>query len=116
MPMNDHIDFLATANTVKSNCMISHYPCKLYDEALSGWHKHTFLSMTRSGQALECCYMNYEKPTILADFSYLGNNFIQRQQLKRKSHRLVSKISSLPAIEQQYLLNVLNKQFKLQHS
>ena len=55
-----HVEFLTMAVIVKSNCMISHYPCELYDRMLTGWRTHEFQSMTRQGLRTEKIYMNYK--------------------------------------------------------
>lgn len=107
----DHKKFLSRAMIVKSNCMISHYPCSLYDEALKNWRKLTFKSMTRQGLITEAIYMNYPQPKILQDYRYIGKDFTDRQRIKRKMLRLQSKISMLTMDERMLL-----KQWLSDHS
>lgn len=104
---DDHIEFLKVANTVKNNCMISHYPCPMYDEALKAWRTFDFESMTRKGLRTERIYMNYAPPTILQDYRYLGRDFIERQQIKRKTARLLKKFENLPTLERTALLSAV---------
>lgn len=106
---NQHIKFINRSLTVKSNCMISHYPCKLYDEAFNSWNKFDFVSTTRNGQRIERIYMNYSKPLLLQDFRYLGKDFTDRQRLKRKAERLNKKLNNLPDEEKIYLFSSLLK-------
>ena len=47
----DHVQFLKRSLIVKSNVMVSHYPCRLYDKYLIGWNHFDFQSMTRKGLA-----------------------------------------------------------------
>lgn len=96
---SDHFKFLSMVNTVKSNCMISHYPCKLYNDALKDWYTHDFKSMTRGGLRTERIYMNYPTPSVLQDFRYLGTDFTDRQRIKRKIERQLKKLESLPELE-----------------
>jgi DNA adenine methylase len=104
---DDHYKFLSMVVIVKSNCMISHYPCKTYDDALKGWQTFDFESITRNGLRTERIYMNYPTPNILQDFRYLGKDFIERQQIKRKTERLLNKLESLPELERVALLSAV---------
>ena len=106
---SDHVDFLAAAVTVKSSCMISHYPCQLYDVALKDWRKITFQSNTRHGLATEALYMNYPPPVLLQDYRYIGTNFIDRQRIKRKAQRWAANFARLPLHEQQLIMSMLAK-------
>lgn len=102
-----HVRFLSMAITVKNNCMISHYPCELYDSYLKDWRTFDFESNTHKGLRVERIYMNYEPPTILQDYRYLGKDFIERQQLKRKTERLLKKLEKLPELERTALLSAV---------
>lgn len=100
----DHIDFLSYVRSLKSKVLISHYQNHLYDQALSDWRYIDFQSMTRSGLAWERLYMNYCEPTILQDYRYIGENFTDRQRIKRQNARLLAKINSLPHHQKTSLL------------
>lgn len=104
---SDHLRFLDAANTVKSNCMISHYPFPLYDEALKGWHTFDFQSKTRVGLRTERLYMNYPTPDILHDTRYLGSDYIDRQRIKRKIHSFISKLEKMPTNERMGILTAV---------
>lgn len=103
----DHKAFIARALTVRSYCMISHYPCPLYDEAFKDWNRITFQSFTRQGMATERIYFNYEIPTVLQDYRYIGKDFTDRQRIKRKISRTIKKLQALPAVERNAILNQL---------
>jgi DNA adenine methylase len=108
---SDHVEFITMVQTVKSNCMISHYPCALYEEGLSSWKTFDFQSMTRQGLRTERLYMNYDTPVILQDYQYLGKDFIERQQIKRKTKRLLQKLAKLPTIERQALITSIIEKY-----
>lgn len=91
--------------------MISHYPCEIYDTLLAGWHTHDYKSMTRHGLADERIYMNYEKPTILHDYSYIGDNFRQREALKRVKTNMVKKLERLEPVLRNSILTQLISEF-----
>ena len=107
----DHETFLSRVLTVKSNCMISHYPCPLYETKLSVWRKHYYTAMTRAGKRIECVYMNYDQPKLLATTSAAGKNRTHRQQIKRKLQRLIKKIQSLPGPEQSVIATAIHNNF-----
>lgn len=102
---SDHIRFLTTANTVRNDVMISHYPCSLYNKFLKSWNTHDFESQTRNGKAVERIYMNYPKPEVLQDFRYLGKDYRERQRIKRKIQRQLEKLKNMPADERTGILS-----------
>jgi DNA adenine methylase len=107
----DHRRFLQSCSTVKSNCMISHYPCDMYDNALSNWRKIEFQSMTRKGLRTEAIYMNYPPPTFLHQYNYLGKDFIDRQRIKRKAQRTIQKLKNLPPHERLKIFELIKQEF-----
>lgn len=80
--------------------MISGYWSDLYAQQLAGWHVVSFESMTRGGSlATEYLWMNYPQPTELHDYRYLGENFRERERIKRKKARWVNKLQNMPILE-----------------
>lgn len=102
---NQHMEFLRTAGTVNSLCVISHYPCPMYDDALADWRRVEFQAMTRKGLATECIWMNYPEPEVLHDIRYVGADYIERQRIKRKAARWVAGLERLPLHERQVILS-----------
>jgi len=107
----DHFDFLSRVLTVKSNCMISHYPCPLYNETLSNWRHITFPSMTHSGIRTECLWMNFPTPKLLLRSDKVGSDCWSRQAIKRKINRLQLKLAALDPIEKAAIFTQLKKEF-----
>ena len=103
----DHLNFLNRILMLRNKCMVSHYPCEMYNHYLKGWKTHLFESMTRTGKAVECIYMNYEQPLVLQDYRYLGNNFTERQRIKRKSIRWVTRLEALPLNERTAIISAV---------
>lgn len=103
----DHKAFLKKVITVKSNCMISHFPCKLYDTALKGWRKLTYQTMTRAGVRQENLYMNFKQPALLLDYRFTGKDSTDRQRIKRKITSLIAKLNNLPNQERSTILSAL---------
>lgn len=88
--------------------MISGYWSELYGRRLDAWRVIRFQSMTRGGkQMAECLWMNYNEPLQLHDYSYLGRNNRERQDLKRMRERWVKKLEAMPLLKRQALLSAL---------
>ena len=84
--------------------MISGYESDLYKEILKGWNVHTFQSIVRGGVNTEWVWMNYPDPCELHDYSFLGNNFRERERLKNRKKNWVSRLKFMPVLERQALL------------
>lgn len=103
-----HIELLDTLKSLPCRVMISGYQSPLYEKSLKNWHTDKFTTRTRSGAAAtEWVWMNYAFPNELHDFRFAGNNFRERERIKRKTHRWLTKLRNLPNIEKQALMQAL---------
>lgn len=100
----EHVELLEVIKSLPCKVMISGYESALYKESLAGWHTHIFQAGCRHGVATEWLWMNYPPPVELHDYRYLGDNFRQRERIKKKKERWVSRLQSMPALERQALL------------
>ncbi len=89
------------------NVMLSGYRHPIYDEALTGWRTVDFQAMTRRGVATETLWMNYQPPAVLHDFSYVGENFRERERVKRKRLRWRARLERMEEWERAALLSEL---------
>lgn len=102
---HQHKELLNLLLSVPVNIAISGYDSEMYRAMLNGWHVTTWQTVTRSGKlATEHLWMNYPNPTHLHDYSYLGENFTDRQRIKRKKDRWKNKLANLPTLEKQAIL------------
>lgn len=92
---------------------ISTYPNTMYANALKDWRKIKFQSTTRKGTATELLYMNYPAPERLHDYRYYGNDYRERELIKKRRRNIRKKILALPPIEQQMLFDFLKEEFQL---
>lgn len=99
MSDSDHNEFLSVVRTATYNCMISHYECEDYNNALSTWTKETFKVCYNGKVVNECIYYNYPKPSVLQCYDFVGNDCWDRQRINRKIDRLSKKLAALPALE-----------------
>jgi len=100
----DHGNLLNIIKSLPCMVMISGYPNAIYDAALSGWWTATYQTTTRRGKLVtEKLWMNYAPPIRLHDYRYLGNNFRERERIKRKKDRWTSRLLSMPDLERSAL-------------
>jgi DNA adenine methylase len=95
----------------KINMAISCYDHTIYSNMLSEWNRITFDSQTRHGKAVETLYMNYDMPRELHDYSFLGENFRERERIRNKIKRHVSGLKRLPELERMAILNSFRNEF-----
>ena len=112
MTDQQHIELLKAVLSLAGNTnidfVISTYSNPIYSEMLKGWNLHTFQAQTRKGLATEYLYMNYfDHSGLLHQYDYLGTDFIDRQRIKRKIEREVSKLINLPAPERQAIIKAV---------
>lgn len=103
--VQDHIDLLSVLTGLDCKIMISGYRSELYADMLTGWHTVSFETRTRGGSwATEVLWMNYPKPTRLHDYRFLGDDYRERERIKRKTQRWATKWANLPQLERQAIL------------
>lgn len=106
---DEHIELLAKLKKLDCMVMISGYSSELYNDMLTNWNVSTFNQVDRSGETrIEYLWMNYEAPKELHDYQYLGQNFIQRQCIKRKVARWKNRLKELPVLERHAIINGLD--------
>lgn len=92
----DHITFLEHIQNLDANIMITHPECDLYDGELYGWSKEPFNYMTRRGMFKDCVYKNFQAADIeLLNYDCLGEDFTDRQRIKRQRQNIVNKFAGL---------------------
>lgn len=104
----NHYQLIKSLLQLNCNCMIIHPSCELYDLHLSSWRIIQIKIRYHSKTSIENLYMNYDIPEKLQCVDFVGSNCWDRQRIKRKADRLMSKISLLPAHEQQYIFSKLS--------
>jgi DNA adenine methylase len=110
MTDDQHMQLLEMIKALPCMVMISGYWTKLYAEALNGWTTFTYDAMTRGGHtAMEVVWMNYPNPIALHDYRYLGEDFRERERIKRKKQRWVRRLHTMPILERRALLAAIGE-------
>lgn len=103
-----HRDLLSILLTIPAAVMLSGYRNAIYDDTgLCDWNRVDFQSMTRGGVRIESLWMNFEPPAVPAELTYLGENYRERERIKRKKARWAEKLRKLPVAEQMAIMEVL---------
>ena len=108
---SDHAIFLDYIRSTPCKIIISGYYSDLYSNMLKGWNVHKFKSKTHTELREEYIWYNFEKPTRLHDYSYVGVNFREREKIKRKRERIITKLKSMSLIEVNALMAQLKEEF-----
>jgi hypothetical protein len=82
-----HVELLNVLLSVDSMVIISGYKSDLYMDMLSGWFYKSFSAATRQGSATEYAWFNFKPTGKQADYRYVGENFRERERIKRKRNR-----------------------------
>lgn len=98
--VEDHVRLLDCLTKLPCDVLISGYTSPLYEQRLATWNKHKFLVRTRVGMREECVWFNYAKPDIPHDDRYLGDDFRQREVIRRRQSRLRQRVEKLSRAEQ----------------
>ena len=106
----DHIELLNIINILPCRVLISGYDNDLYQEKLSAWSRYEFFAKTHKDRRKEIVWFNYPKPNALHDNRYLGSNFRDRQNFKRRKERLKKRISRLSPPEIDEILKWLTQE------
>jgi DNA adenine methylase len=108
MSDSQHVELLDIMSSLPCRVMISGYWTKLYAAKLRRWNSTTFQAVTRSGRvATEWLWFNFPEPVALHDYRYLGENFRERERIKRKKLRWANRLRIMPVLERRALMAAL---------
>jgi site-specific DNA-adenine methylase len=108
----DHVRLLEVLKALPCMVMISGYPSALYNEALAGWRRVSFMAKTHVDRREECVWLNFEAPLQLHDGTHLGSTFRERQSVKRRNQRWIERLDRMPAEERGHLLSLIRDRYE----
>ncbi len=113
MSDDQHVQLLNLVLNCKCNVVISHYPDQVYDAFLipAGWNTHDFKATTRQGLVTERIYYNYPKPLLLQDYRYIGNDYREREIIKRKTNRWLNRLHKMDKLQRISILSAVTASF-----
>jgi len=105
-----HATLLRVINRLPCIVMISGYWSEMYAESLQGWRSVSFQAQTRGGKlATEWVWMNFNQPLELHDYRYLGENFRERERIKRKRRRWRDRLLRMDSLERHAVLMAIDE-------
>jgi len=110
--VEQHIELLKIIKSLPCKVMISGYKSSLYAESLKNWSHHSFQAKTHHDTAIEWIWMNYSSPEELHDYRYLGDNFRERERIKNRKKRWLTRLSGMPVLERKALLSAIYSAYK----
>ena len=100
-----HIELLTVLRSLLCSVAVSGYWSALYADYLRGWRALNFQVRTRGGtMATEWLWMNYPEPKELHDYSYLGDNFRERERISRIRKNMAAKLERMDQLERYAVL------------
>lgn len=103
----DHRDLASVLSMVKAFVILSGYRCDLYDELFQGWRRVDFRTATRGGPAVESIWCNFPEVKAPHDLRFVGENYRERERIKRKRYRWCARLAGMPELERRVLLSAL---------
>jgi DNA adenine methylase len=107
-----HVELLDRLRRIPAAVILSGYPSALYDSLLSDWKTCEFQVMTRGGPRTEKLWFNFT-PSHVHWAAFAGEDFTDRQRIKRKAARWAANYRTLPPGER---LAVLAAILEVHHS
>jgi len=101
-----HQYLLDTLKTLPCMVMITGTWSKLYEHELSSWRSITYMGIDGVQEFL---WMNFQKSFALHDYRFVGADFREREQLKKKAARWRERLADMPPLERYALLNALHE-------
>jgi hypothetical protein len=100
-----HRELLNLLKSLGCMVMISGYWSELYAQELSSWRTVSFNSVVRSGAVRrEWLWMNYPEPVALHDYAFMGDNYRERERIKRKMVRWRERLRKMDVLERRAIL------------
>jgi site-specific DNA-adenine methylase len=110
--IGQHENLLNVLLSLPCNVAISGYQSSLYSSMLATWRIISYQTQTRGGRVREWLWMNYPAPLELHDYRYLGQNFRERERIKRIKTRWVLRLKRMDNLERYALLSTISELFR----
>jgi len=102
---DQHKKLLTVLKSLPCMVAISGYQSSLYSSMLATWRTISYNTVNRAGDGVqEWLWMNYPEPQALHDYRYLGENFRQRERLKRIRTNWLAKLGRMDQLEKYMLM------------
>lgn len=104
----EHQELLIVLKAIPVPVMLSGYHSALYAQMLPDWRTIEIPTVDRGGnRRIEVVWMNFPEPFELHDYRFIGANFSQRRDIKRKKERWKRKLQKMPALHRAAILQAV---------
>jgi site-specific DNA-adenine methylase len=106
----EHEMMIGAFDKLPCKIMISGYWSGLYAGLMKdGWRNFDYTAYDRQNRPRqEYVWCNFPEPSRLHDYTFIGDNFRERERIKRKAARWVGRFENLPALERRAILEQLD--------
>jgi hypothetical protein len=102
-----HEGLLTVLKKLTVPVLLSGYPSSLYARMLSDWRRVDYTAQTHGGPRAESLWCNFPEPFELHDYRYLGEDYREREQIKRMKTRWKNRLLSMPRLKRLAMLNAV---------
>lgn len=107
----DHVALLGELRRLPCAVILSGYASRLYADLLQGWHTHALTVATHTGLRTEYLWCNFEPPSCLHDHRYIGDDFRERERVRRRVDRWLERLERMAPLERNALLTEVTQRF-----
>ena len=100
-----HLELLDVLLALPCRVMVSGYANAAYDDALRQWRRHAVQNQTQAGRVDETVWTNFEPDHRLHDYSYVGDDFRERERIRRGRRTQVERLRRAPPVERAAMLS-----------
>jgi len=109
----DHEQLATLLRELPCMVILSGYANPAYERLLADWRTKTFKAKTHVDVRTETLWFNFEPPTQLHDSRYVGDDFRERQTIRRRMDRLKERISRMDAVERAAFMQWLHEAYPM---
>lgn len=106
-----HEALLSSLVKIPTMVMISGYDSGLYGDYLSTWNRVDLRTGSHGMARNEVVWMNFQPPEVPHDKRFIGCDFREREQIRRRHSRLARKVEALRPAERALLLGWIKERF-----
>lgn len=108
---DDHVALLDALRTLPCAVMLSGYPSDLYSRVLVDWKTHVLPVATQAGLTTETLWCNFEQPEQLHDHRFVGDDFRDRERVRRRVNRWLGRLERMEPNERNAVISAVNSRF-----
>ena len=102
---DQHRELVDVLAALPCRVMLSGYRNPLYDDLLAAWTRHDIVNQTQAGPVDESVWTNFMPGHHLHDYSFVGDDFRERERIRRGRRTQVERLRRVPPLERAAMLS-----------